>query len=381
MTFRPEERKKVIPRVNPIITTILTFVLTFVLALFIWWLFGDPDGELFIWKTFRLYRIEGTGNLFLNYIFLFVLSVILYIRFIDPEMKFKEYLMTQIGIKEKEVGLILFLLNVALMFAIAEYIILVWGEISSLFNQVYDFAFFLIPSIGIFIYLFWSFFGEHWPLEGLDSNIIRSLQFLWCSFLLVLIYAWFALPAQANGEFKQVMSLNAFIGYLYSAIAVMLLLGMLWDNWPIQKIKNQPYRGILAMLICLIGGYVFYILLTLASTQSWFLWENPGGDWYLRNAANFSIFLISWTYFWTVYCYNWPNEYSMKFNVFMRTLLVLILAALNYYVYYIYLGDFLNESIHFYNKLPFAFVGLWFAILMVYDKFFERVGLWKKPLG
>ena len=66
----------------------------------------------------------------------------------------------------------------------------------------------------------------------------------------------------------------------------------------------------------------------------------------------------------------------------MRTLLVLILAALNYYVYFVYLGDyFLHESTHFYEKLPFAFVGLWFAILMVYDKFFGKAGLWKKSLG
>ncbi len=383
MAFKSNERKKIIPRFNPITTTILAFFFTFALALFIWWLLGDPKGKLFIWKTFRLYNITGTGNLFLNYIFLFILSVILYLQFIDPEMKFKAFLMTQIEIDEKEAGLVLFLLNVALMFVIAGYIILVWGKVNSLFNRVTDFSFFLIPSIGIFIYLFWSLYWEHWPLEGLNKNTIRILQFFWCTFLLVLLYAWFALPAQStNGEFKQVISLNAFIGYLYSVIAVMLLLGVLWENWPLERVKNQPYQGILASSICLVGGYVFYVILALASTQSWFLWENPGGDWNLRNAANVSIFVISWAYFWAAYCYNWPNEYNMKFNVFVRTLIVLILALLSYYVYYIYLSDLiLHESSHFYEKLPFAFQGLWLAILIVYDKYFGRIGLWKKPLG
>jgi len=381
MAFKSNAKNEIIPRFNPFITTILAFVFTFLLALLIWWLFGDPKGDLFIWKTFRLYKITGTGNLFLNYIMLFILALILYLQFIDPEMKLKEVLKTQMRMKEKETGLALFLLNFALMFVIAGYIILVWGGVSSLFNEVKDFSFFLISSIGIFIYLLWSFFWGHWPLETLNRNTLRIIEFLWCTFLLVLIYAWFAFPAQiANGDFTQIIRLNAFIGYLYSAMAVMLLLAVLWDNWPIERIKSQPYQGIFASLICLIGGYVFYTLLVLASTQSWFLWESPSSDWYLRNAANFSIFVISWTYFWAVYCYNWPHEYNKRFNVFMRTLLVFVLAFLNYYVYYIYLGDFLNESIHFYDKLPFAFQGLWFAILIIYNKFFERVGLWKKPL-
>ena len=159
-----------------------------------------------------------------------------------------------------------------------------------------------------------------------------------------------------------------------------MLLRILWDNWPIDLIKNQPYQGIFASIICLIGGYVFFVILALVSTQSWFLWENPGSDWNLRNAANFSIFLIPWIYFWASYSGNWPQEYNKRFNIFIRTLLVFILALLSYYIYYIYLGSLLNESDHFYNKVPFIFQGIWLAILIVYDKFFERIGLWKKPL-
>ncbi|MFX1465345.1 MAG: hypothetical protein ACFFA5_02590 [Promethearchaeota archaeon] len=382
MAFQSTEKEtEIIPRYNPIITSILAFAFTFALSLFIWWLFIDPDGEFFIWRTFRLYE-EASVDLVLNYIFLFILSIILYVQFIDPEMEFKEFLKTKLKIREKETGLALLMSCVVVMFVIIAYITLVWGEINSLFNQVRDTSLFFISSTGIFIYLLWSFFWGHWPLNELNKYKIRVLEFLWCTFLLVLTYAWFVLPAQiTNSEFKQVLSLNAFIGYLYSALAVTLLLGILWENWPIARIKNQPYQGVLASSICLIGGYIFYAILALASTQSWFLWENPGGDWYLRNAANFSIFVISWIYFWAVYSYNWPNEYNMKFNIFVRTLLVLIFAALNYYVYFIYLGEFLNESSHFYNKFPFIFQGLWFAILIVYNIFFERIGLWKKPLG
>jgi len=382
MAFQSKEKEtEPIPRYNPIITTILAFAFTFALSLFIWWLFIDPEGEFFIWRTFRLFE-EASADLVLNYIFLFILSIILYLQFIDPEMEFKEFLKTKLKIRENETGLALLILNIAVMFVITAYITLVWGEINSLFNKVEDTALFFISSTGIFIYLLWSFFWGHWPLNELNKYKIRVLEFLWCTFLLVLTYAWFVLPAQiTNGEFKQVISLNAFIGYLYSALAVMLLLRILWDNWPIERIKNQPYQGLFASSICLVGGYVFFALLALVSTQSWFLWENPGSDWNLRNAANFSIFLIPWIYFWTSYSGNWPHEYNKRFNIFMRTLLVFILAILSYYIYYIYLGGLLNESDHFYNKVPFIFQGIWLAILVVYDKFFERIGLWEKPLG
>ena len=151
MAFQSNENEnKIIPRFNPIITTILAFTFTFGLSLFLWWLFIDPEGEFFIWRTFRLYE-EASVELILNYIFLFILALILYLQFIDPEMKLKEFLKTRLEIKEKETGLALLIVNIAVMFVIIAYITLVWGEINSLFNEVDDTSLFFISSTGIFI--------------------------------------------------------------------------------------------------------------------------------------------------------------------------------------------------------------------------------------
>ena len=186
------------------------------------------------------------------------------------------------------------------------------------------------------------------PARGLTIAIVTFffsmvIYFLTMhSHMAILFYPWqqyTAITPPYWEMFANTVSGNFHIAWIMCCTVVVWQFETIWERYPFNLIKTNWLRrtasffGILGIALCLCF-FLYYAQdlvwgETVRGTR-----RDAAPDWRWLHVGEMAIFWLVPTLFLNFYCGNWPNKFSRPINVFLRTVLTVVLAIAVYVVYY-----------------------------------------------
>ncbi len=150
-------------------------------------------------------------------------------------------------------------------------------------------------------------------------------------------------------EFANTVSGNFHIAWIMSCTVTVWVYELIWERYPFNLIKTDWLRrissffGIIAVALCMCF-FIYYAQdlvwgETVRGTR-----REMAPDWRWLHVGETAIFWLVGVLALNFYGGNWPTKFSRPVNVFLRTLISLIIGGVVYVLYYRYAHLFLGTQ-------------------------------------
>ena len=372
--------EKVIPRFGIGGNGVIFFFVTLAIALVTWWVFADPK-----WAIVNAYPFP----------FLFV-AVWLILSIAWFAFNFELSLFTWVPERQPLRGVIITAFSFLLVYVAYLVLNVGWGAINPNFSPTSPTgyvlsSFFVLIGFFIWVMVCGLAFG-HWPFAdaGLKQPALGLAEWFLGFFLTMVFYLGLVYPALVHPK-HALLGFFTMTGWWYSCIVGMIVVWILWGNWPITKIsKNRAVRAIGTGLIAFIVGTIWYFI-ALRLLKGWLLPEDIQAQMAkaaptLINyyAAELGVCFNAAALFLFLFFANWPTKFSELTNLIIRTIICLVSGII---IFLIFMNGFgvvvLHEQaptlvVGNWGGDPLNFMDWWIAIFLVVGVYFGNWPLMKK---
>ena len=341
--------EKVVPRFGIGGNGVIFFFVTLAIALVTWWLFGDPK-----WGIVDAYPFP----------FLFV-AVWVILSVVWFAFNFEMSLFTWVPDRQPLKGIVVTAFAALLIYVVYLILNVGWGAVNPNLSPTSPTGYVLsafIVLIGFFIWVMVCLGFGHWPFSdaGLKQPLLGFAEWLLGFALMIVFYFALVYPALVHSK-HALLDFFTMTGWWYSCVVGIIMVCVLWGNWPITKIsENRAIRGIGTALFAFIVGTIWYFIavgllkagLVPQDIQAEMAKVSPTLINYYT--AELGVCFNAAALFLFVFFANWPTKFSNLVNIIIRTI---ICIAAGIIIFLIFMNGFGVAVLH--EKAPTLVVGNW----------------------
>jgi amino acid transporter, AAT family len=328
--------------------------LAFMLAIFYatWWIFQDPRGLMRLYTPYKGYMVCR-----------WLLIMFIWVAYIFNFWPFKRTWLEKTHPLLK--GLVLTGFSVGVMWLVIQgFFVHILGNfgiayfnperlaalgLTEFYAEEYAYeAIMMFAAIASWLSPSWVVACENAPWEK-EKQPVRGVTVLIVTFFIsmishmaILYYPWqefTAITPPYWEKFANTVSGNFHIAWIMSATVVVWLYETIWERYPFDLIKKNWLRRVSSFFGIWLIAVALSLFLYFAQELGW----GPAirgsrrlmaPDWRWLHVGEMAIFWLVPSLFLYFFLDNWPKSYSRPVNIFIRTVVTVIGAALLYIVYY-----------------------------------------------
>lgn len=256
--------------------------------------------------------------------------------------------------------------------------------------------------IGSFTYAFWTIaFQRPWGGQ-LTKPALGLAEWGWTTTITIITYRLVIYPFYVGVALKSPMAASPTwwtgidgVSYLYWAIGIwewtivyLFMTASTWAGKSWDLVKKQPWRGIVTVLGIFILSYITVKVLLVGMDGVWGAVNPKVGDgptslaWRYYHCASIGGFTLFPFLIWNHYFDNWPQKWGAVAGRLIRTVGVILIATVGYFLYYALSESIFGLKPTLSNSVNKPLVWLFWAIipLLFNDWFMEKVPFFK-PAG
>jgi hypothetical protein len=254
--------------------------------------------------------------------------------------------------------------------------------------------------MGFVTYTFWSILFKKWPWGGkLTQPSLGLAEWGLTTVITLLAYGMLIYPFYVAVVFKQplaaqapwwgiidgVSHLNYVVGIWEWMVVYLFMTANVWSGKPFHLVKKQPWSGLFGIVSIIIMAYVTVKILMLGMGAVWGAVDPKSADgptslaWRYYHTASIAGFTLFPFLVWNHYFGNWPQKWGSVVGWFVRTGIVFVLGAAQYFAYYKICLPVFGLKPELSNHINKPLVWLFWSIipLLFNDWFMEKVPFFK----